>query len=151
MITKTIYFLLIILNSAVPFSMTINNPSHNYLNNLYIKRSSFSTFKYDKNPSVNYLKFLNNIQKPPIYSESNPIKKTTYDDIFLNLCDHNIAEFIVDDDITKMIVKYNSGICKIIYNNNENIINKIIDLHFMIGDNIDIKIIKKNDKYYCEE
>ena len=148
MITKIIYFLLISCNSAMSFYMSTTN---NYLNNLYIKRNLFSTLKYDKNPSINYLNYLNGIQKQPIYSQSNLIKKTNYDYVFLNLCDHNIAEFIVDDNLTKMIVKNNNGICKIIYNNNENIINKIIDLHFMIGDNIDFTIMKKGNDYYCEE
>ena len=149
MITKIICFLLITFNSISSFSLNMNTNS--YLNNLYIKRSLFSTLKYDKNPSVNYLNYLNGIQKQPIYSQTNLIKKTNYDDIFLNLCDHNVAEFMVDYDITKMIVKYNNGVCKIIYNNNENIINKIIDLHFIVGDNIDITIMKKGNDYYCEE
>ena len=147
MISKVIYLLLFTCNTAMSFSMSTNN----YLNNLYIKRNLFSTFKYDKNPSINYLNYLNNIQKQPIYSETNLIKKTSYDDIFLNMCDHNICEFIFDDNLTKLIVKYNNGICKIIYNNNENILNKIIDLHFMIGDNIIFNIMNKNNNYYCEE
>lgn len=147
MISKAIYLLLFISNTVMAFSMCTDN----YLNNLYIKRNLFNTLRYDKNPSINYLNYLNNIQKQPIYSKTNLIKKTNYDDIFLNMCDHNISEFIFDDNLTKLIVKYNNGICKVIYNNNENIINKIINLHFMIGDNIIFNIMNKHFNYYCEE
>ena len=148
---KIIYLFLIMLDSLSSFQMTSSLTS-NYLNGLYTKRELYNTRKYDKNPSINYLSYLNYVKPIPIYSKTNLIKKTTYDDIFLNICDNNIYEFVIDDDVTKLIVKYYNGMYKIYYNN-DNGINKLINVYLMNLDNhINFSTLNEtDDKYFYEK
>ena len=119
--------------------------------------SSLIQYRADKNPTINYLNYLNSLKPVPIYSKNNLIKKTTYDDIFLNICDNNICEFIMDNNVTKLIVKYNNGLCKIYYNtedkDNDNNINKLIQLYLMnLNNRIYFSSLDENEeKYYYEK
>jgi len=122
------------------FLITIINSTFSY--NLQMKM-------YEKNPSVNYLKYLNTFTKPPIYNKYNPIRKTSFDDVFVNICDHNIKEFILDPKMTKMIVKYHNGVCKIFYNDKNINLLDIIKVHMVVCDDITIKII--DDSYHYEK
>lgn len=132
MIMKIIFLFFIMINSLYSFHITLS--------------------LYDKNPTINYLNYLNNIKKIPIYSKTNLIKKTTYDDVFLNICDNNICEFIIDDDVKKLIVKYHNGMCKIYYNS-DNSINKLINIYLMNTDShINFSSLNENEeKYYYEK
>lgn len=112
---------------------------------------SISCKNYDKTPTINYLNYLNSIKPVPIYSKKNLIKKTTYDDVFINLCDNNICEFIMDKNLTKVIVKYNNGICKIFYNSdyNDNEINKLIKIYITNPNNrVYFSLLNENRKKY---